>query len=102
MRFVVKCRKIPSFCLVKRPLIIGISGCVVRENVIVFSSCVALVTQAALKEMQFPGLLAVGMPVAVGLAFRVLGYFTNRPLLGAEALAGYLMFATVTGMNVVC
>merc|ERR1719486_563580 len=38
------------------------------------------------------------MPVAVGLSFRMLGYFTNRPLLGAAALAGYLMFATVSGI----
>lgn len=43
-----------------------------------YRSCVALVTQAALKEMRFPGLLSVGMPVAVGLVFRVVGYFTNR------------------------
>ena len=33
-----------------------------------------------------------------GLVFRMVGYFTNRPLLGAEVLAGYLMFATVTGI----
>ena len=39
----------------------------------------------------------MGMPVAVGMAFRVVGYFTNRPMLGAEVLAGYLMFATTTG-----
>jgi H+-translocating diphosphatase len=39
---------------------------------------VSLVTQAALKEMQYPGILAVGMPVAVGMVFRVVGYFTNR------------------------
>ncbi|CAM9975596.1 unnamed protein product [Ectocarpus fasciculatus] len=63
-----------------------------------YRSCVALVTQAALKEMQFPGMLAVGMPVGVGLVFRVVGYFTNRPMLGAEALAGYLMYATTTGI----
>lgn len=63
-----------------------------------YRSCVALVTQAALKEMQFPGMLAVGMPVVVGLVFRTIGYFSNRPMLGAEALAGYLMFATTTGI----
>eukprot|EP00602_Paraphysomonas_sp_CaronLab_P000026 CAMPEP_0185026064 /NCGR_PEP_ID=MMETSP1103-20130426/9770_1 /TAXON_ID=36769 /ORGANISM="Paraphysomonas bandaiensis, Strain Caron Lab Isolate" /LENGTH=785 /DNA_ID=CAMNT_0027559509 /DNA_START=91 /DNA_END=2448 /DNA_ORIENTATION=+ len=63
-----------------------------------YRSCVALVTQAALKEMQFPGVLAVGMPVVVGLVFRFVGYFTNRNLLGAEVLAGYLMFATTTGI----
>ena len=63
-----------------------------------YRSCVALVTQAALTEMQFPGLLAVGMPVLTGLSFRIVGYFTNRPMLGAEALAGFLMFSTVTGI----
>jgi inorganic pyrophosphatase len=63
-----------------------------------YRSCVALVTQAALNEMRYPGLLAVGMPVLVGVVFRVVGYFTNRPLLGAESLAGYLMFATTTGI----
>lgn len=63
-----------------------------------YRACVSLVTQAALKEMQFPGILAVGMPVAVGMTFRVVGYFTNRPMLGAEVLAGYLMFATTTGI----
>ena len=63
-----------------------------------YRACVSLVTQAALSEMQFPGLLAVGMPVTVGLVFRVVGYFTNRPLLGAEVLAGFLMFATVNGI----
>lgn len=63
-----------------------------------YRSCVALVTQAALTEMQFPGLLAVGLPVAVGIVFRFVGYLTNRPLLGAEVLAGFLMFSTVTGI----
>ena len=43
------------------------------------------------------GVLAVGMPVAVGMVFRLVGYFTSRPMLGAEVLAGYLMFATTTG-----
>lgn len=63
-----------------------------------YRSCVALVTQAALQEMRFPGFLAVGMPIAVGIIFRFVGYLTNRNLLGAEVLAGYLMFATTTGI----
>jgi len=63
-----------------------------------YKACVSLVTQAALKEMRYPGLLAVGMPVSVGLVFRVVGYFTNRPLLGAEVLASFLMFSTTTGI----
>merc|ERR1712185_65130 len=48
--------------------------------------------------MVFPGLLCVGAPVAVGLAFRAVGALTGRPLLGAEVLAGYLMFGTVAGI----
>lgn len=36
-----------------------------------YRTCVALVTKAALKQMRLPGLLAVLMPVVVGLVFRV-------------------------------
>lgn len=44
-----------------------------------------------------PGLLAVVAPCAVGVLFRVLGGVTGQSLLGAKAVAGMLMFATVTG-----
>mmetsp|Transcript_13715 Transcript_13715/g.27387 ORF Transcript_13715/g.27387 Transcript_13715/m.27387 type:complete len:865 (+) Transcript_13715:96-2690(+) len=60
--------------------------------------CVSLVTKAALREMQYPGLVCVMTPVVVGLVFRFVGEMTNRPLLGAEVLASYLMFGTVTGI----
>ncbi|KAL4166482.1 hypothetical protein KRP22_013740 [Phytophthora ramorum] len=63
-----------------------------------YRTCVALVTKAALKQMRFPGLLAVLMPVCVGIVFRVIGEYQGKPLLGAEVLAGYLMFGTVTGI----
>ncbi|KAJ0405315.1 hypothetical protein P43SY_001074 [Pythium insidiosum] len=63
-----------------------------------YRTCVALVTKAALKQMRFPGLLAVLLPVTIGLVFRVIGEYQNKPLLGAEVLAGYLMFGTVTGI----
>lgn len=63
-----------------------------------YRACVSLVTKAALKEMRLPGTLAVAMPIAVGLVFKTLGDMQNRPLLGAEVLAGYLMFATVSGI----
>ncbi|OQR88432.1 H -translocating Pyrophosphatase (H -PPase) Family, partial [Thraustotheca clavata] len=63
-----------------------------------YRTCVALVTKAALKQMRLPGLLAVLMPVAVGLIFRFVGSYQDKPLLGAEVLAGYLMFGTVTGI----
>ena len=48
--------------------------------------------------MVFPGLLSTLMPVVVGLIGRCVGAYTGRPLLGAETLAGYLMFGTVTGI----
>jgi len=63
-----------------------------------YRTCVALVTEASLQEMRFPGLVCVGTPIGVGLIFRVIGDMTDRPLLGAECLASYLMFGTVTGI----
>jgi len=63
-----------------------------------YERCVGLVTQAALREMRFPGLLCVVTPIVVGLVFRFVGEASNKPLLGAEVLAAYLMFGTVTGI----
>lgn len=65
-----------------------------------YERCVALVTQAALREMRFPGLVCIITPIVVGVCFRIVGENSNpfRPLLGAEVLASYLMFATVTGI----
>ncbi len=51
-----------------------------------YKRCVAISTNAALKEMIVPGVLAVVCPVAVGL------------LLGVEALGGLLGGAVVTGV----
>ena len=63
-----------------------------------YERCVGLVTKAALREMQYPGLVCVATPILVGLIFRYVGEFTGRPLLGAEVLASYLMMGTVTGI----
>eukprot|EP00592_Proboscia_alata_P006128 CAMPEP_0194356134 /NCGR_PEP_ID=MMETSP0174-20130528/3894_1 /TAXON_ID=216777 /ORGANISM="Proboscia alata, Strain PI-D3" /LENGTH=849 /DNA_ID=CAMNT_0039125649 /DNA_START=129 /DNA_END=2678 /DNA_ORIENTATION=+ len=63
-----------------------------------YERCVSLVTKAALREMQFPAVICVATPVIVGITFRIIGEHTNRPLLGAEVLASYLMFSTVTGI----
>lgn len=63
-----------------------------------YERCVGLVTKAALKEMQFPGMVAVLCPIIVGLLFRYIGEASGRVLLGAEVLASYLMFGTVTGI----
>lgn len=51
-----------------------------------YARCVDISTKSALKEMIIPGLLAVVVPVAIGL------------LLGAEALGGLLGGALVTGV----
>jgi H+-translocating diphosphatase len=59
---------------------------------------VSIVNEAGLREMVKPGVLAVAAPITVGLIFRLIGHFRERPLLGAEALAGYIMFATSTGI----
>ena len=65
-----------------------------------YQTCVAIVSRAALKEMVIPGLLAVLAPVAIGGIFRLLGNYRGNPVLGAEAIAAFLMFTTVTGILV--
>ena len=63
-----------------------------------YKNCVSIVNAAGLREMIKPGCLAVLSPLATGLIFRIIGYFRGRTLLGAEVLAGFLMFATSTGI----
>merc|ERR1711976_559459 len=63
-----------------------------------YDKCVALVTRAALREMIKPGLLAIGLPVFVGVSMRLIGAQTQRPLLGVQAIAAFMMFATATGI----
>jgi H(+)-translocating pyrophosphatase len=63
-----------------------------------YQTCVAIVSQAALKEMVVPGLLAALSPIVVGVTFRVIGVARGRPLLGAESIAAFLMLSTVTGV----
>jgi K(+)-stimulated pyrophosphate-energized sodium pump len=57
-----------------------------------YARCVDIVTVGALKEMVVPGLLAVGMPIAVGVIFR---YLFN---IGAETVAAFLMVGTIAGI----
>jgi K(+)-stimulated pyrophosphate-energized sodium pump len=84
-----------------------------------YARCVSIVTGAALKEMVLPGVLAVGLPVAVGLIFRnfssvygagtevlTRGGFSTVPTIngipvnlgGASAVAGLLMVGTISGV----
>eukprot|EP00922_Rhytidocystis_sp_ex-Travisia-forbesii_P029088 GHVS01042599.1.p1 GENE.GHVS01042599.1~~GHVS01042599.1.p1 ORF type:complete len:954 (+),score=153.72 GHVS01042599.1:89-2863(+) len=65
-----------------------------------YHTCVAIVSRAALREMIKPGLLAVLSPLVVGFVFRVLGSYQNKPLLGAQVIASFLMFCTTTGILV--
>jgi K(+)-stimulated pyrophosphate-energized sodium pump len=57
-----------------------------------YARCVDITARAGLREMVFPGLLAVGMPVAVGVGMRV--FFDN----GAESVASLLMVGTIGGI----
>jgi K(+)-stimulated pyrophosphate-energized sodium pump len=52
-----------------------------------YAKCVDISTKGALREMIIPGLLAVIVPIAVGLT----------PFLGAEAVGGLLIGAIATG-----
>lgn len=51
-----------------------------------YTTCVAISTQASLKEMYVPGIMAVLVPIVVGI------------LLGVEALGGLLVGALITGV----
>jgi K(+)-stimulated pyrophosphate-energized sodium pump len=66
----------------------GILQGTVKPN---YGRTVDIVTVGALKQMILPGLLAVGMPIAVGVIFRLLG-------VGAEAVAALLMVGTIAGI----
>lgn len=77
-----------------------------------YGRCVHIVTGAALKEMVLPGVLAVAMPLSVGVIFRHfssgfnLKELSDSPLLhgvpmnlsGAEAVAALLMVGTISGI----
>src|SRR5271170_1011005 len=77
-----------------------------------YGRCVHIVTGAALKEMVLPGVLAVAMPLAVGVIFRHFSSSFNLKeladaptingtpvnLSGAEAVAALLMVGTISGI----
>ena len=51
-----------------------------------YGKCVDIVTAGALKEMVLPGIIVIVAPILVGIIF------------GAEAAAGFLMIATISGI----
>src|SRR6266481_3999471 len=57
-----------------------------------YGRAVDIVTVGALKAMVAPGLLAVGMPIVVGLVFKVFFH------VGAETVASFLMVGTIAGI----
>jgi K(+)-stimulated pyrophosphate-energized sodium pump len=62
-----------------------------------YGTCVDIVTKSALRRMIAPGLLAVLMPISVGLVFRVFITEADR-LIAAEAVAALLMVGTIVGI----
>jgi len=62
-----------------------------------YGACVDIVTKSALRKMVAPGLLAVLMPISVGIAFKVFITEQDR-LISAEAVAALLMVGTITGI----
>jgi K(+)-stimulated pyrophosphate-energized sodium pump len=66
-----------------------------------YGQCVDIATKAALKEMVWPGLLVVGLPVAVGLVFKWIYIGAGSPEFGAsgaEVVGGLLMVGTIVGI----
>ncbi|TMA48020.1 MAG: sodium/proton-translocating pyrophosphatase, partial [Deltaproteobacteria bacterium] len=57
-----------------------------------YGRCVDIVTRGALREMVLPGVLAVFMPIVVGVVFRAAFH------VGAESVAALLMVGTMSGI----
>jgi K(+)-stimulated pyrophosphate-energized sodium pump len=60
-----------------------------------YEKCVEISTQASIREMVIPGLLAVIVPVLFGF---VPGFFSDDPTLGAQMLGGLLAGVTSAGV----
>jgi inorganic pyrophosphatase len=63
-----------------------------------YNQCVVIVTRAALKQMRKPALLALSTPVLVGFGFRFIGEAVGNQTMGVEVVAGFLIFASLTGL----
>src|SRR5712692_3534238 len=62
-----------------------------------YGRCVDIVTVGALKAMVVPGLLAIGVPVAIGYIFKFFATPTDTTI-GAESVAAVLMVGTISGI----
>jgi K(+)-stimulated pyrophosphate-energized sodium pump len=62
-----------------------------------YGACVDIVTRDALRQMVLPGLVAVLMPIAVGVLLKLLRTDAD-PLLGAEGVTAFLMVGTIAGI----
>ncbi len=60
-----------------------------------YDKCVAISTEAALREMRLPGLLTIGFPIVIAFVPMLFGY---ENLLIAEMLGGYMAGVTVSGV----
>jgi K(+)-stimulated pyrophosphate-energized sodium pump len=60
-----------------------------------YDKCVAISTEAALKEMMLPGALTIGFPIAIAFLPMIFGY---ENMLIAEMLGGYMAGVTVSGV----
>jgi len=62
-----------------------------------YGRTVDIVTSGALKQMVLPGILAVGMPIVVGLVFKIFKT-PEDPFIAAEAVGALLMVGTIAGI----
>eukprot|EP00184_Porphyridium_aerugineum_P005889 CAMPEP_0184706970 /NCGR_PEP_ID=MMETSP0313-20130426/37028_1 /TAXON_ID=2792 /ORGANISM="Porphyridium aerugineum, Strain SAG 1380-2" /LENGTH=751 /DNA_ID=CAMNT_0027168539 /DNA_START=146 /DNA_END=2401 /DNA_ORIENTATION=+ len=63
-----------------------------------YARVVHMVVVHSLHQMILPGILVVVAPLVVGLTFRMIGAMTDRPLLGPQALAAFVLVGTITGL----
>jgi K(+)-stimulated pyrophosphate-energized sodium pump len=76
----------------------GIMAGTSRPN---YARAVDITTRAALRQMVAPGILAVGLPIVVGVIFRLLGAGPlNNEDAGWQAVTGVLIIGTIGGIIV--
>ena len=60
--------------------------------------CVAIVASSALTQIKKPAGLALAVPVMVGVGFKYWGRLVGDEMLGVEAMCGFLVFGSFTGL----